>query len=344
MRVVKRDSGRGHHRHPAHAGTATVVAGIQGLPAGRVHLDVVALDADEVLPQVLPRLGGLLGHRVVQPERHHPVVAHRRAHEEFERTPGGHEPVVRPQVPMVLVGLGHLLDAAPAVVSAVQPVVHQQRRQREGVAHRVDQPGLARIQRRLVADVHVVHDRLAQRVELVDVLGVVVPAQGKRAGPGEAVIVERLEQAQHHPEEAGVHHVGELDRVRIPALVTHQALVRPVSPHLFVAHLLDGVRLRLGQVAGERRGVVVLSLGQRVIGVVQLIAQRRQQVLLDVGEAVEPPDGLQRQVEQIALQFEIIGREFADRAGGFAEVFRGRHVSRLARTSACHRDSGKGLS
>ena len=88
--------------------------------------------------------------------------------------------------------------------------------------------------------------------------------------------------------------------------------MRPVSPHAFVAHLLDGVGLRLGEVPGEGGGVVVLRHRQRVAGVVQLIPQGRQQVLLDVGEAIEFVQGLQRQVEQIPLEFEIVGGEFAD--------------------------------
>ena len=59
------------------------------------------------------------------------------------------------QIAVLAIGLRHLVDAVIAVVSPVDPVVHQQCRQREGVAHRIDQPRLARVQRALAADVHV---------------------------------------------------------------------------------------------------------------------------------------------------------------------------------------------
>jgi hypothetical protein len=67
--------------------------------------------------------------------------------------------------------------------------------------------------------------------------------------------------------------------------------------------------LRLGEVAVKGGGTGVLGHRQRVLQEVQLVPDGRELILVDVAEAVEAINGLEREVQEPALDREVVFAE-----------------------------------
>ncbi len=145
----------------------------------------------------------------VEPVGHHGVVGDHRWEDQAERPASEDKASVATPELVVEQRLPHLFRQIAGEIAVVEPVVGTQSHHRDGVAHRVDQVRLTRIQR-LTTLPHVARDGLGDRgVTIVKrLLGAPPQFQASRIVEFSGA-VEAFVEREHRGEEARVHHVAE---------------------------------------------------------------------------------------------------------------------------------------